>query len=99
MWKDCENTQVKFLYFDFGSVNVFAHCHDKQSGDCGFVTHEELNWCQDNIEQQLAGEIPNFAFIFSFYFFSKVYASGCLLDLFWDALFALADVFCSPHVC
>jgi hypothetical protein len=44
-------THVKFLYFNFGSVNVFACCHDKQSGDCGFVTQEELNRCQDNVER------------------------------------------------
>jgi hypothetical protein len=49
-WKECENTHVKFMYFDFGTVNVFACCHDKNSGDCGFVTQEELNRCQDNIE-------------------------------------------------
>jgi hypothetical protein len=42
-WKECENTHVKFLYFDFDIVNIFAQCHDKQTGECGFVTQEELN--------------------------------------------------------
>jgi hypothetical protein len=67
-------------------VNVFARCHDKQSGDCGFVTQEELNRCQDNVEHQLAGKISNFAFFFLFFF--KV-VSGCLLDVSCVSLFVL----------
>jgi hypothetical protein len=69
-WKECKNTHVKFLYFDFGIVNIFARCHDKQTGECGFVTPEELNRCQDNIQRQFSGESLIWFFFFLLHLFS-----------------------------
>jgi hypothetical protein len=73
-------------------MNIFAHCHDKKTSDCGFVTPEELNRCQDNIEWQLAREIPNFSFSdFSIFMFCACYfimLTLCLL--FCNAYLVLA---------
>jgi hypothetical protein len=58
-------------------MNIFTRCHNKQSGDYSFVTQEELNQCQDNIERQLAGKIPNFAFFFFLFFSPKLHLGVC----------------------
>jgi hypothetical protein len=74
-------------------VNVFARCHDKESGDYGFVTQEELNPYHDNVERQLAGEISNFAFYFIL-FFPRLHLGVCWIYFVFHILYLLMCIVC-----
>lgn len=37
-WKELpEDVDLKYLYFDFGSINVFAHCDDKPTEELAAI--------------------------------------------------------------
>lgn len=66
-----------------GHTHVYARCHDKTTGNHLFVTHEEFNRIQDNIERQFGGKqcFQNFfcvaCFVSTFFWFFEVVCLGC----------------------
>lgn len=51
---------ISHLFFNFEFTRGFARCHDKQNGNHIFVTQEEYNRVQDNVQRQFSGKFVFF---------------------------------------
>lgn len=63
---------ICYLLFNFQHAEMFARCHDKETGAHLFVTQETYNRLQDNVERQFSGNFLQFllfAFMSLFLFF------------------------------
>ena len=82
-WRPLEgDSGISHLVFNCGITVVYARCHDRQTGSKMFVTQEEYNRVQDNVERQFSGE-----FLFLFCKFS--FPSLILLWFFFSGLFPM----------